>query len=87
MRFTAVMLVLIGSLMASSIVYADANDLQRIARCLRDNTNAKVATDVVIKYCTCMNSKMNKDETQSVSQWEKTNKFARAECDRESGWE
>ncbi|MCX5811877.1 MAG: hypothetical protein NT178_04950 [Proteobacteria bacterium] len=87
MRFAAVVLVLIGSLMASSTVYADANDLIRISRCLHDNVGAKVATDVVIKYCVCMNNKMNKTETQSVTQWEKTNKVERAGCDRESGWE
>ncbi len=81
------MLVLLGSLMASSIAYADANELRWIAKCLQDNATANVATGVVIKYCTCMTDKMDKQETQSVTQWEKTHPTERADCDRQSGWE
>jgi hypothetical protein len=86
MKVTAVVLVLLGSLMVSSIAYADANELKWIARCLQDNAEAKVATNVVIKYCTCMTDKMEKSETQSVTQWEKTHPTERTACDRESGW-
>ena len=86
MKRAAVMLVLLGSLMASSIVYADANDLKWIAKCLQDNATAEVTTDVVIKYCTCMTNKMDRSETQSVTQWEKTHQTEREACDRESGW-
>ena len=86
MKLAAVVLVLLGSLMMSSIAHADANELRWIARCLQDNATAEVATDVVIKYCTCMANKMEKNETQSVTQWEKTHPTERAACDRESGW-
>jgi len=86
MKVTAVLLVLVGSLMVCSMAYADAYDLHWIARCLEDNADAKVATEVVIKYCTCMNNKMDRNETQSITQWEKTHPVERSECDRESGW-
>ena len=86
MKLTAVVLVLLVSLMSSSIVYADANELKWIARCLQDNADAQVPTAVVVKYCTCMTDKMDRKETQSVTQWEKTHPTERAACDRESGW-
>jgi hypothetical protein len=87
MKRAAVMLVLLASLVAgSSVVYADANELKWIARCLEDNASAKVATDVVVKYCTCMTDKMERSETQTVTQWEKTHPAERAACDREAGW-
>jgi hypothetical protein len=86
MKIAAVMLALIGSLMVSSMAYADAYDLKWIARCLEDNVDAKVATEVVVKYCTCMNNKMDRNETQSITRWEKTHPTERTECDRESGW-
>jgi hypothetical protein len=86
MKRMAVVLVLLASLMASSIAYADANELKWIARCLQDNADAKAPTAVVIKYCTCMTDKMDKKETQSVTQWEKTHPTERAACDLESGW-
>jgi hypothetical protein len=86
MKLTAVVLILFGSLMVSSIAHADANELRWIAKCLQDNANAKVATDVVIKYCTCMTNKMDRGETLSVTQWEKTHPTEREACDSEAGW-
>jgi hypothetical protein len=61
MKLAAVVLVLLVSLMSSSIAYADANELKWIAQCLQDNADAKVATNVVIKYCTCMTDKSEKE--------------------------
>jgi hypothetical protein len=86
MKVAVIVLVLLGSLMASSIVHADADELRWIARCLQDNADAKVPTAVVVKYCTCMTDKMDRNETRSVTQWEKTHPVERAACDRESGW-
>jgi len=86
MKMAVVLLVLLGSLMASSIAYADANELKWIARCLLDNADAKVPTAVVVKYCICMTDKMDRNETRSVTQWEKTHPTERAACDREAGW-
>lgn len=85
-KIAVVVLMLLGILMASSMAYADANERKWIARCLQDNADAKVATEVVIKYCVCMTDKMDKTETQTVTQWEKTHPAERAACDRESGW-
>jgi len=86
MKHAAVVLVLLVSLVASSTAYADANELKWIARCLQDNANAKVETNVVVKYCTCMTDKMERSEMQTVTQWEKTHPAERAACDREAGW-
>ncbi len=65
---------------------ADSDDVKWIAQCLKDNQDAKVSADVITKYCTCMNNKMSSDETQSISQWEKTHVAERKACDREAGW-
>lgn len=42
--------------------------------------------EVITKYCTCMNNKMDENETQSITQWEKSHPKERTECDKESGW-
>jgi hypothetical protein len=77
-------------LLASSVMVvaarADSDDVKWIAQCMKDNQAAKVAADVISKYCTCMNNKMSSNETQSITQWEKTHKTEREACDREAGW-
>ena len=51
------------------------------------STTTKAAhREVVLKYCTCMNNKMSDNETQSITQWEKTHATERKACDREAGW-
>ena len=40
----------------------------------------------MLKYCTCMNNKMSDNETQSITQWEKTHATERKACDAEAGW-
>lgn len=74
------------SVMSAGLAFADAYDAQWIAECIKDNQNATVSVEVVTRYCTCMNNKMDRDETQSITQWEKTHPAERAECDREAGW-
>lgn len=71
---------------SSNVVYADADDKKWIAQCIKDNASEKASTEVVIKYCTCMNDKMDESETQSITQWEKTHPKEQAECDRVAGW-
>jgi hypothetical protein len=61
------------------------DDLKWINQCIADNRGAASA-EVIRKYCQCMNDKMDDNETRSISQWEKANPKARAECDRVSGW-
>jgi hypothetical protein len=63
----------------------DADDLKWINQCIDDNKGG-AAAEVIRKYCTCMNEKMDSNETRSITQWEKSNPRARAACDRESGW-
>jgi hypothetical protein len=65
---------------------ATADDVKWINRCVDDNKNEGAKKEVVLKYCTCMNNKMSDNETQSITQWEKTHKTEQAACSREAGW-
>jgi hypothetical protein len=65
---------------------ADSDDVKWVAQCLKDNQEAKVDASIIQKYCSCMNDKMSSNETQSISQWEKTHVAERQACDKESGW-
>jgi hypothetical protein len=86
-RTTAVLLAL-GSMLAGTAALAqqmNADDLKWVNACINDNKGG--ASDAVIrKYCICMNEKMDNNETQSITQWEKTHPRERAACDKESGW-
>ncbi|MGH6725750.1 MAG: hypothetical protein ACREB8_04300 [Pseudolabrys sp.] len=64
---------------------ATTDDVKWINRCVADNKGDASAA-VVLKYCTCMNNKMSDNETQSITQWEKTHVAERKACDKESGW-
>ena len=81
------MLVLLAAL---SITTTTANavttdDVKWINQCVADN-KGDAAASVVLKYCTCMNNKMSDNETQSITQWEKTHVAERKACDKEAGW-
>jgi hypothetical protein len=65
---------------------ADADDDKWIAKCVKDNKDEGAKESVVLKYCTCMNDKMEKTETASITTWEKTHKKETAECSKEAGW-
>jgi len=82
------LVLLVGSVMAGNVAVAqqmDADDLKWVNQCIRDNRGA--TSDAIIrKYCICMNEKMDSNETRSISQWEKANPKARADCDKASGW-
>jgi hypothetical protein len=65
---------------------ADADDDKWIAKCVKDNKDEGAKESVVLKYCTCMNDKMDKSETASITTWEKTHKKETAECSKEAGW-
>ncbi len=86
MKAVAVALLLGVSLLASGAANAAEDDAKWVAQCLRDNKDEKVAVEVITKYCTCMNNKMSNNETQSITQWEKTHAAERRACDKESGW-
>jgi hypothetical protein len=42
--------------------------------------------EIARKYCICMNENMDDNETQSITQWEKTHPRERRACDKEAGW-
>ena len=52
---------------------------------MKDNKGG-ASDEVILKYCTCMNEKMDNNESQSITQWEKTHVAERKACDKESGW-
>jgi hypothetical protein len=82
-------LVLTGSVLMSNAALAQqmtADDLKWINQCIGDNKDQGAKSDVVRKYCICMNEKMDNNETQSITQWEKTHAKERKECDRVAGW-
>jgi hypothetical protein len=89
MKRLSLTLALIGSVLAGNAAFAQqmtADDLKWINQCIGDNKNEGAKPDVVRKYCICMNEKMDNNETQSITQWEKTHPKERKECDRVAGW-
>jgi len=70
---------------SSAAVAATTDDVKWINACVKDN-KGEAADAVILKYCTCMNNKMSNNETQSITQWEKTHVAERKACDKESGW-
>jgi hypothetical protein len=86
MRLTYAVLIAAGcAFAAGSAAAATADDVKWINQCVKDNKGG-AADDVVLKYCTCMNNKMSDNETQSITQWEKTHVAERKACDAEAGW-
>jgi len=65
---------------------ATTDDVKWINQCVNDNKDEGAKKDVVLKYCTCMNNKMSDNETQSITQWEKTHKTEQAACSKAAGW-
>ena len=61
-------------LLASSVAFADTteDDVNWINQCMADNKREGASEDVVRKYCVCMDNAMAKDETKSITEWEKT---------------
>jgi hypothetical protein len=86
MKFTTVVPLIVGSFIAMKAGLAATVD-DVINQCLKDNKNEGVKREVVLKYCTCMNSKMINHETASITQWEKTHPAEQRACNREAGWE
>lgn len=87
MKFCAVILLAAGSLVAASSAFAaTADDKKWIDQCIKDNKDEGQTPAIIRKYCTCMNDKMSDNETQSITQWEKTHKKEEAACDKEAGW-
>jgi hypothetical protein len=76
---------------AASVVFAGssfagADDEAWIKKCVADNKSEGATPEVVKKYCTCMNSKMDDNETKSISSWEKTHPDEMHACEKQAGW-
>ena len=86
MKTATALLLLAGLALSASAAFAvTTDDVKWVNQCVNDNKGA-AAPGVVLKYCTCMNNKMSENETQSITQWEKTHVAERKACDREAGW-
>jgi hypothetical protein len=65
----------------------NADDVKWINQCIRDNQGEPGATPQIVRaYCVCMNEKMDNNESQSITQWEKSHPAERKACDKQSGW-
>ncbi|MEA2929841.1 MAG: hypothetical protein QOG38_2269 [Hyphomicrobiales bacterium] len=83
-------LAMLACVASASPTLAGPDDAKWVAKCVSDNAGARnVSVDIIAKYCTCMNNKMDDNETLSVTAWERTppGKTAMAACDKESGWD
>ena len=63
-----------------------ADDTKWITACVSDNKDEGQSAPVVLKYCTCMNSKMDSNEIQSILEWEETHISEQRTCGRDAGW-
>ena len=86
MKFMIAAACLTLGLLVNSAVFAGADDTKWVAKCVSDNSDAKVSVEIVAKYCTCMNNKMDDNETKTISQWEKTHPTEMKACEAEAGW-
>jgi hypothetical protein len=86
MKSIVLALALAGSISVSTAALAGPDDAKWIAQCIQDNKDEKASADVITKYCTCMNNKMDENETKTITQWEKTHATERKACDKEAGW-
>jgi hypothetical protein len=82
---TAVLLIAGLAFTTHAASAATTDDVKWINQCAKDN-KGDAPDEVVLKYCTCMNNKMSDNETQSITQWEKTHVAERKACDKEAGW-
>jgi hypothetical protein len=75
-------------LVAGSAAFADTteDDVTWINQCIADNKREGASEEVVRKYCVCMDNAMAKDETKSITEWEKTHPDETKACDKEAGW-
>lgn len=74
------------ALVVSFQAFAGEADEKWIAKCVGDNADQGQTNAVLQKYCSCMNYKMDEDETRSVTEWEKTHESEAIACENEAGW-
>ena len=86
MKVIAFAVLFASASLLSGAAIAGPDDAKWVAQCVSDNKDEKAAIDVITKYCTCMNNKMSDNETQSITQWEKTHQTEQAACSKQAGW-
>jgi hypothetical protein len=86
MKPIAFALLFAASMLGSAAAFAGPDDAKWVAKCVSDNKDEKAAVEVISKYCTCMNNKMSDNETQSITQWEKTHVAEQESCSKQAGW-
>lgn len=77
---------LLISATTSSVAFANADDMKWVGQCLVDNKDEGESSEVVKKYCECMNDKMSDEETKTITQWEKDHPKEEKECSDKAGW-
>ncbi len=65
---------------------ADSDDVKWVGQCVKDNKDEGQTVEVITAYCTCMNNKMSSNETQTITQWEKSHKTEMEACSTQAGW-
>jgi hypothetical protein len=86
MKAIAVAILFGAAALLSGAAVAGPDDAKWVSQCVSDNKDEKATIEVITKYCTCMNNKMSDNETQSITQWEKSHPTERQACDKEAGW-
>ncbi|HEY5378001.1 MAG TPA: hypothetical protein VIJ78_00500 [Pseudolabrys sp.] len=86
MKSVSALVLLAGLAFTANAVAATTDDVQWVNKCVRDSKGMGAPPDVVLKYCTCMNNKMDDNETLSITAWEKTHVTEAKACDKEAGW-
>ena len=85
--FSAILLLIVFAAGPASSQKMNADDIKWVNKCIDDSKGEPGATPAIArKYCMCMNEKMDNNESQSITQWEKTHATERKACDKESGW-
>jgi hypothetical protein len=86
MLLAAAALSAVASVATVTPAAANADDAKWISQCVADNQDQHQTQGVIASYCACMNDKMSDNETQSITQWEKTHKTEEEACSKAAGW-
>ena len=86
MKYAYLAALIAAGLLRGMPAHASSDDAKWVSQCISDNKDEKASIEVITKYCTCMNNKMDNNETATITAWEKTHATERQACDKESGW-
>jgi hypothetical protein len=87
MKYAYAIALLLACWAASPALAQTADDTKWINQCIQDNKDEKGATPTITRaYCTCMNDKMDNNESRSITQWEKSHPDERKLCEKQAGW-